>query len=213
MGNTRAQSIRQFVQMTAGILGIGVFLSLLIQVNYGTDTCSFMNLALSHRFGISFGTCMAIVNTILFIPVILFERRLIHIGTVMNMFLVGYVSDFFSPIWRNMIPSTFFLVAPYRPLLFVVGLIPFLISVALYINADMGQAPYDAIPTIVSRKLKLGYAPTRILWDFCVVLIGMVAGKELTIATVILALTIGPAVTQMGRFMKVASVRVSQEQI
>jgi uncharacterized membrane protein YczE len=211
MAKTRGESIRRFIQMTVGIFGIGVFLSLLIQVNYGTDTCSFMNLALSHKFGITFGTCMVIVNTILFIPVILFQRKLIHIGTVMNMMLVGYISDFFSPVWRSIIPSAFFLVEPYRPLLFVVGLIPFLMSVALYINADMGQAPYDAIPTIVSSKLKLGYAPTRILWDFSVVLVGMAAGKQLTVATVILALTIGPAVTQVGRFMKYTSLRVSQE--
>ncbi len=205
--------IRRFVQMTVGIFGIGIFLSLLIQVNYGTDTCSFMNLALSNKFGITFGTCMVTVNLLLFIPVIVFERKLIHVGTVMNMLLIGYISDFSTGLWQYFMPQTLFTVQPYRTILFIVALIPFLASVSLYINADMGQAPYDAIPTIISHRLDLPFAVTRIGWDFSAILIGVIAGKHLTVATVVMALTIGPAVTQLGRIMPCKSMRVLEERI
>lgn len=188
--------------MVIGIVGMGVFLALLIMVNFGTDTCSFLNLSLSQRFGISFGTCMAIFNISLFIPVILLDPKLINIGTVMNMLLVGYISDFSRLFWTQHLPTYWFEVTMYRVLIFIVALIPFLIAVAFYVNANMGLAPYDAIPNIISRKVKLPYAVVRILWDFTAILIGVLAGKHLTIATLVMAFTIGPSIMIIGRWIQ-----------
>ncbi len=72
---------------------------------------------------------------------------------------------------------------------------PFWFSVALYMNADMGLAPYDAIPAIISHRSHLPFTLIRILWDFSAILIGILAGKHLSFATVVMALTIGPSVT------------------
>ncbi len=188
--------------MMAGIVGMGVFLSFLIEVNLGTDTSSFMNLALSERFGISFGTCMVLANLLFFIPEILFEPKLINIGTIMNMVLIGYISDSCRVLWARCLPQIIFSVQPYRTITFLIALLPFLVSVALYMNADMGQAPYDAIPTIISHRSHLPYLVIRMIWDFSAILIGILAGKHLSIATVIIALTIGPSVTFLGNFVK-----------
>jgi len=194
--------VNRIKMMMAGIVGMGVFLSFLIEVNYGTDTSSFINLALSERFGISFGTCMVLANILLFIPQILLERKLINIGTVANMVLIGYISDFCRFLWSHYLPHDLFTVQPYRTITFIVALIPFLVSVALYMNADMGQAPYDAIPTIISHHSRLPFSVIRIIWDFSAILIGILVGKNLSIATVVMALTIGPSVTIIGRFMR-----------
>lgn len=188
--------------MMAGIIGMGVFLSFLIEVNYGTDTSSFMNLSLAERFGISFGTCMVLANILFFIPEILFEPKLINIGTIANMVLIGYISDFCRVLWSQYLPQFLFTVQPYRTITFFVALLPFLVSVAFYMNADMGLAPYDAIPTIISHRSHLPFLLVRILWDFSAILIGLLAGKRLSFATVVMALTIGPSVTFIGNFMK-----------
>ncbi len=188
--------------MMVGIVGMGVFLSFLIEVNFGTDTSSFMNLSLAEHFGISFGTCMVLSNILFFIPEILLEPKLINIGTIANMVLIGYISDFCRVLWSHNLPQSLFTVQPYRTITFLVALLPFLVSVALYMNADMGQTPYDAIPTIISRRFLLPYPLIRIIWDFSAILIGILAGKHLSFATVVMALTIGPSVTFIGNFMK-----------
>jgi uncharacterized membrane protein YczE len=193
------------ILMMAGIVGMGVFLSFLIEVNYGTDTSSFMNLSIAERFGISFGTCMVLANILFFIPEILFEPKLIHIGTIANMVLIGYISDFCRVLWSHYLPQLLFTVQPYRTITFFVALLPFLVSVALYMNADMGLAPYDAIPAIISHRSHLPFPLIRILWDFSAILIGILAGKHLSFATVVMALTIGPSVTYIGNFMKTFS--------
>lgn len=190
---------KRFIIMMTGIIGMGIFLSFLLEVNYGTDTCSFMNSSLSKHFGISFGNTMVLTNLILFIPELIWGRRLLGLGTIANMTLIGYISDFCRMLETKYIPSAIFQEQPYRSLVFIAALIPFLFFVALYINADMGQAPYDSIPTIISERLHLPFAPVRIIWDCFIILIGIIAGGHLTIATVILAFTIGPAVTFIGR--------------
>ena len=193
---------KRFLIMMTGIVGMGIFLSLLLQVNYGTDTCSFMNSSLSKYFGISFGITMICTNLIFFIPELIWGRKFLGWGTIANMTLIGLISDFCTMIENKFIPAEIFQHTIYRPVIFAAALIPFLFSVALYINADMGQAPYDSIPAIISERVHLPFTPVRISWDILVVIIGIVAGGQLTIATVILAFTIGPAVTIIGRYIK-----------
>jgi uncharacterized membrane protein YczE len=195
---------KRIVMMLTGIIGIGIFLSFLIEVNYGTDTSAFMNLGLSDYFDISFGTCMVLVNIVFFIPQFFLGRKLINVGTILNMVLIGYISDFCRYLWHSYLPEFLFTVQPYRIITFILALIPFLISVALYMNSDLGQVPYDAIPTILSQHLPAPYAYIRIFWDCSAILIGILAGRNLTIGTLILAVTIGPSVSFFGRFMKPA---------
>ena len=149
--------------MLLGVLGMGVFLSFLLKVGYGSDTSSFMNTSLAVRFELSFGTLMVLSNGIQLIPEIIWGR--------------------------------------YRSLTFAIALLLFLISAALYMNAGLGLAPFDSIPTMVSSHTHLPFFIVRIIWDFTAILIGVLAGGHLTIGTVILAFTVGPAVSWIGRMM------------
>ncbi|MDY4516158.1 MAG: hypothetical protein SPD93_06680 [Lachnospiraceae bacterium] len=130
---------KRFIIMMTGIVGMGITLSFLLKVNYGTDTCSFMNASLSGRFGITFGTTMMLVNLLLFLPELIWGRKLIGLGTIANMTLIGYISDFCRMLETRYLPSSIFQDQPYRVIIFTVALLLFLISVALYMNADMGQ--------------------------------------------------------------------------
>lgn len=187
--------------MFTGIIGMGMMLSFIIDVGYGTDSCSFMNLSFSNRFGLSLGTCMLLTNLVLFVPEVLWGRKLIGLGTITNMTLIGYTSDICRALIARYLPTFIFSQQPYRTLIFVLALIPFLIFASCYMNADMGQAPYDAIPTILSQKLPLPYAPIRMAWDFLAIAMGILSGGKLTPATVVLSLTIGPSVTFFGKLI------------
>ncbi len=198
----RYRDKKRFILMLCGILGLGVFLSLLIQVNYGTDACSFMNLSVSARLGILFGTMAMMVHIICFMPELMYAPRHIGPGTIFNMVLIGYIADFCRMLWSRYLPQYLFTENPWRPIVFVSALIPFLFFAALYMNADMGLAPYDSVPMIVSDRFHLPFAPVRIAWDGLMAAIGICMGGHLTLATVILTLSIGPAVSFVGARMK-----------
>jgi uncharacterized membrane protein YczE len=193
---------KRFLLMLLGVFGMGFFLSFLIETGYGSDTCTFMNLPLSARFGLSFGTWQLCLNIVMLISVIALKPRLIGAGTIANMVFIGYISDFFRWVWAQLLPEGFFLTQPARAIVFALALIPFILSIAIYMVADMGLSPFDALPVILCEKLGIRFSAGRILWDFAAILVGMLAGGRLNIGTFLLALGLGPMVGVVDRWIK-----------
>ena len=58
--------------MLPAVLLMGVFVSILVEVGWGTDPASFMNLNISHVIGLSLGPTEVITYGIMFIFVLIF---------------------------------------------------------------------------------------------------------------------------------------------
>jgi len=186
------------------VLGMGFFLSFLILCDLGTDPATFMNRSGAARVGLSFGTWQLIVNVVMLAVVIVFKRSLIGFGTLFNMVLVGYYADFFDWLWGKCIPARAFTVIASRWGIFIVALFCFIISAAVYINADMGVAPYDGIPIILTEKVtgkwpKVPPMAVRILWDAAAIGAGVLFGGVPIIGIILMALFLGPAITLVRR--------------
>ena len=165
--------MKRLIVMLVGVFFMGFFLSFLIKVDLGTDPCTFMNLTISRRLGILFGTWQLALNAVLFVIVILFGKKCIGFGTIANMVFIGYIADFFGWLWDKTIPERYFTEFPSRAVIFALALFLFIISVSFYINADMGVSPYDAMPQIISDRVltKVPYFIIRIVYDFLVIVI------------------------------------------
>ncbi len=194
---------KRFIIMMTGIFFLGFWLSFLIRANLGTDPCSFMNLTISRRFGILFGTCQVVLNAVLFVIVIFYGREYIGFGTVANMLFIGYIADFFGWIWDNSIPASFFTNTPTRILTFAVSFSMFVVSASLYMNANMGLAPYDAVPVMIKKYIlkSIPFAIIRICYDFTAVLIGVLCGGIPNIGIILMCLFLGPVISVVGGFL------------
>ena len=190
--------------MLFSVIMMGFCLSWLILVNWGTDPCSAMNLAISARLGISFGTWQASLNIALFIIVILCGGNDIGYGTFANMFLVGYSSDFFSWVWSKVLPAGFLDPMGIKIAVFVVAIIVFVFVAAIYMDSGLGMAPYDAIPFIIKDKVlkKVPFKVIRTALDFTAILISVVLGRKVGIATICMALLLGTVIEFVGHKMK-----------
>ncbi|MBQ2080224.1 MAG: hypothetical protein II461_00480 [Treponema sp.] len=216
---------KKFLIMIIGIFLMGFFLSFLVEVDWGTDPYTFQNTVISTRLGWSLGTWQLCLNGVLFVLVIIFNRRLIGLGTLANMVLVGYTVDFFRWVWRTCFPllgrictEPGFLWA--KIVVFVLGILCFVIAASLYMNADLGLSPYDGLAFIISRRLKgkISVAVSRIAYDLSAVLIGILVslGTGISILTaligsVAMALTLGPAIQIVGKFVNEKLLRIPSE--
>lgn len=189
----------------------GFFLSFLIDVNLGTDSCTFLNLTVSSLLGISFGTWQMILNVALFLFVIAMSRfRYIGVGTIANMICIGYSSDFSRWIWRRYLPSEWFSAYPGRIIFFIIGLVGFVLCCAIYMNYDTGLSPYDATPCIIRDLLKrVPFTVIRMCWDFGVIGIGCLLGGRPPVGALILSVVLGPTVSFVGRLMRKRKVRAA----
>ena len=186
------------------VLGMGFFLSFLMLCNLGTDPCSFMNKAVSLKIGVLFGTWQLIMNAFMLIIVLFWNRSSLGFGTIFNMVLVGYYVDFFDWIWSKCIPDHYFTEPHTRWIIFLVALLCFIISVAVYINSDMGVAPYDALPMIITEKVtnrfpKIPKMLIRMVWDCSAILVGTLVGGKPIIGIFLMAIFLGPAISLIGK--------------
>ena len=203
---------KKFFIMLIAIFGMGFFLSFLRMVNWGTDPCTFMNLAISSKIGWTFGNWQAVLNIALLVLTIIFNWRLIGCGTIANMFLIGYTADFFVALWQKAIPEQVFADPSFIALkiaIFIAAIACFTVCAATYMNSNMGLSPYDALAKIISTKLpKVPFAPLRICYDSLAIVIGCIVsiGGDLSLfkslpGSIIMAFALGPVITAVGRFM------------
>lgn len=99
--------------------------------------------------------------------------------------------------------ADFFTTLPVRIAVLIPSVILFILTAALYMDVDMGTAPYDAIPIIISGHLpKVPFKVIRIAFDFSVTMIGFFFGGKIGAMTVIMILALGPVIQWLGDIMK-----------
>lgn len=120
------------------------------------------------------------------------------------MVLVGYSVEFFSYLWKLFSIETFFDFMLIRIIVMVPALLVFIFSAAVYMSADLGTAPYDAIPFILSEKIdKVPFKYIRLLWDCLAIIIGFLISGKVGIVTIAMALFMGQTVAFVKeKFMK-----------
>ena len=194
---------KRLIAVILSVIVMGFALSWLVLVDLGTDPCTSMNLAISHKLGMSIGNWQALFNSFLFIFVILWCRENIGFGTLANMFLVGYSLDFFSWLWGRVLPEGAFSSMAVRIGVLFPALLLFVLSAAVYMDVELGTAPYDAIPFLVSKKLpNVPFRVIRMAFDFTVIVLSLIFGGKVGIVTILMALTLGPVIAWAGKHME-----------
>lgn len=197
--------------MLPAVILMGVFVSFLIEVGWGTDPATFMLNNVSHVTGISLGTTEVIIYSCMLVIVFIFGADLIGFGSIANMTLIGYTVDLCRFIWgktgiSDLIQSSFGIKLAF----FIVALILFVIVAAIYMNAQMGVAPYDALPKIISNAIpKVPFFAVRIIFDLSMVLIGFLVSllsadgmQGSAVGSIAMSLLLGPTISIVGKFLK-----------
>lgn len=191
---------RRFIAVMLSVIAMGFAVSLLVLVDMGTDPCSSFNIAMANRLGMSVGTWQVLFYAVLLVAVLMLGRQEIGIGTIANMFLVGYSLQFFSWLWRKILsPGTLDSMA-VRIAVLIPALLLFVAAVAVYIDVELGTSPYDAIPNIIAKRQKrLPFRLVRICYDLFFVVLAYLLGAHIGGVTVLLGFLFGPAITYVGK--------------
>lgn len=169
----------------------------------GVDPFQSLMSGLDALIPINFGTLYVIVNVILLIFSLIADRHNIGIATFINLFLLGYITQFTYDFLQKMIPDPSMIV---RVICLIIGIVVICFGSSLYMTADLGVSTYDAVAIVMANKWKLGkFKYIRICTDLVCVILGCVLfvvagnsiGKIPTIAgvgTIITAFFMGPLI-------------------
>lgn len=198
--------------MLPAVILMGVFVSILVEIGWGTDPASFMNLNIASTLGWGLGNTEVLVYGLMLVFTFIFGAQMIGFGTLANMILIGYVVDLCRWVWNNIGFAAFIAQSSLavRIVIFAITLICFVFVAAIYINAQMGVAPYDAMPQIISDWIpKIPFFVIRILFDLSAVLIGVIAARfnpegiqGSVIGSILMSLMLGPVISLVSNPLK-----------
>lgn len=194
---------RRIVMSLVGVIICAVSVGVFKLAALGVDPFQSLMSGLDALIPIKFGTLYVIVNVILLLFSIFADRHNIGIATFINLFLLGYITQFTYDFLQKMIPNPSMIV---RVICLIIGIVVICFGSALYMTADLGVSTYDAVAIVMANKWKLGkFKYIRICTDLVCVIIGcilfVIAGNHISkiptiagVGTIITAFFMGPLI-------------------
>ena len=176
-----------------GIILISFGAALSQTMNMGLDPFTAINTGASELLGFTLGNYQLFVNAAILAIVLFFDRKIIGWGTIFNLVLVGYMIEFFISMLESFIDPTQFAFI-VQLLITVVAILIFTFGVALYMDADLGVSPYDAIAPVITDRVSASYKTVRIIQDIVVVIIAWILGGPVGVSTFITGFLAGPLI-------------------
>lgn len=202
-GNYLKTNRTRILMSLCGVIICAISVGIFKIAALGVDPFQSLMAGLDKMIPIDFGTLYVIVNVLLLSFSLIADRHYIGIATFINLFLLGYITDWTYSYLQTVIVEPNMIV---RIICLIVGIVIICIGSALYMTADLGVSTYDAVALIIVNTWKKGkFQYVRIITDVICVIIGCVlfvlAGGEIkaipTIAgvgTIITAFFMGPLI-------------------
>ena len=195
--------VKRILMSLFGVIVCAISVGIFKIAALGVDPFQSFMAGLDALVPIKFGTLYVIANTVLFIFMLIFDRHYIGIATFINLFLLGYITQFTYEFLQTVIvePALWL-----RIVCLVVGVVIICFGSAFYMIADLGVSTYDAVALIIVNTWKRGkFQYVRIITDVVCVLLGVAlflisggaARDIITIAgvgTIITAFFMGPLI-------------------
>jgi len=197
-----SERTKRILMTTCGVLVSGFSVGMFDFSNQGVDPFQVLAHGIWLQTPLGFGTLYTIVNVIMLLAVLIFDRKKIGLGTLINIFLLGYVAEFSGNLWKSLIPNPTFFV---KILFLIVAVVILCFAAAMYFTGDLGVSTYDAVALYISEhqsKVKFQYC--RIATDLFCVIVGFLLGANFTagytgIGTIVTAFFMGPLIAFFNR--------------
>lgn len=164
--------IRRIMMSLFGVLICAVSVGIFKLAALGVDPFQSLMSGLDQLIPISFGTLYVIVNLILLSFSLLTDRHNIGIATFINLFLLGYVTQFTYDLLQKLFPAPTLL---FRIACLLIGIVIICFGSALYMTADLGVSTYDAVAIVLANKWQIAkFKFCRIGTDLICVIAGII---------------------------------------
>lgn len=163
-------------------------ITLALYAGFGGATLAVLWQGISETFHISIGMSSFIVAIIMIIFSLIYDRRQIHIGTIIYQVVYSVCVDLFANchIYSKYTWINFFIM--------LLGVVLFAIGTGLYASASLGRGSYEAVTFALAEKNNWQVKIVRVVLDILMVVIGVLLGGQFGICTVATVVISGPVI-------------------
>ena len=184
---------KRILMMLIGNVILGTGAGMLRAADFGVDPYQCFVLGIDKALKLGYGTTFVIVNAVFLVLMLVLARKMFNLGTLVNMFFLGYIIDFSYSMCMKITSSPSFFV---RVVYFIVSILLITFSSAVIYTADMGVSTYDWIALKTSEvQKKVSFKWCRVGTDLICVIIGLVFSIIPGIGTIVTAFLLGPLVS------------------
>ena len=200
--------VKRILMSVIGVLICGVAVGFFKRAMFGVDPFQSFMAGLHSVIPVDFGALYVIVNVIMLLFSLVFDRHYIGLATFVNLFLLGYIAEFSLGMLGDLLPD---LGIPGRSVCLAVGILIMCVAAAFYMTADIGVSTYDAVALIITNTWHIGkFKYVRIITDLVCVATGVTLyfisggkfsgiGAVVGAGTLITAFFMGPLVDFFSR--------------
>ena len=191
-------------------LFVGLFIAslgtvLIVRADIGVDSWSVLHIGITLHTPLTIGKACQLIGVVLIIAG-LFLKIKPGIGTIMNMYFIGFFQDFIFRL--NFIKQPDSLLWSWIYLMG--GIIIFGAGCGLYINSNFGAGPRDGLMLGLAKLTGKSVAFIKTIIELTVTVIGFLLGGPVGIGTVVFALLVGHIIQWSLKNLKLPSHEVQQ---
>lgn len=203
---------RRIAMSLFGVIICAISIGIFKIAALGVDPFQSLMSGLDRLIPIPFGTLYVIVNLVLLSFALITDRHYIGIATFINLFLLGYITQFTYDFLLTVIVNPSMVT---RIICLIVGIVIICFGSAFYMTANLGVSTYDAVALVITNTWKIGkFQYVRVCTDLVCVIAGAViflAGGGtvgeiptiISVGTIITAFFMGPLIAVFNE--KIAS--------
>lgn len=191
---------RRIIMTIFGVLIAGFSAGMFNFSNFGMDAFLVFSHGIWKHTPIGFGTFYTILNLIMLVFIFILDRHKIGLGTVINIFLLGYVVEFSSLFFNTLISEP---TVAVRVIFLIVGIIMLCFGSSLYYTADLGVSTYDAVALILSDRKVARFQYCKMAADLICTSIGFILGATVGIGTLTAAFFMGPIISFFNNLVSI----------
>jgi len=187
-----SEKTKRILMTVVGVSLSGFSVGMFNLSDFGMDPFQVLAHGIWKHIPMGFGTLYMVINLIMLAVIFLLDKHKIGLGTFINIFLLGYIVQFSSELFKNLIPSPSLLI---RVLFLLCGIIIICFASSIYYTGDMGVSTYDAVALILSERKVARFKYCRIGSDLICALVGFLLGALVGVGTLVTAFFMGPLIT------------------
>lgn len=198
---TARSIIVRCIVIMVGVVITGFGAAAYVVATLGADPVTAFVQGIGVQLNLDFGMAMNIFNIVFFVIILILNRRMINIGTVLYTFTLGTFSQIFIDMLTGMTagdPNNLVI----RIVILVLGTLALGVGLGFYQSAELGCGPSDAFNQTMAKITKIPLKWERIGFDAVMVLGGFLMGGNVFFGTILGMVGVGPVmapiITKLG---------------
>jgi len=187
---------RRILMTVGGVLICGFSVGIFNFSLFGMDPFQVFAHGVWAQTPMGYGVFYMLLNLAILVAIYFVDKTKIGLGTMINIFLLGYVVEFSSWFFDWMIPDPSLLL---RILALGVGILVISFGASIYFVGDMGVSTYDAVALVMAEKKVAKFQYCRIGTDLLCTVIGFLFGATVGVGTLVTAFFMGPIIAFFRR--------------